>query len=403
MALLLLASCGSPTVIPLRPEAPPDVVPIDAPESSQADWTVDCNGGADFETISDAIDAASDGEWIEVAPCTYREVVDFSGKSLWISSSDGPETTIIDARGDYGVIAQRGEGDGSALVGFTIDGAGGTYGAVYAYLAALRLEDVTISSARGGYFVIYAASADMELQDVDIVDSTASYYTIDMSRGAFTADGLSVSCSGNSYALVAGHGSFFLDHSTLSCGSGYAIYNENSTGRVQRSSLRGALYAATDEDHYTDTNLFENTVIRGSISQTYGTLVLRNSILDGGTITGTDLYELRLQANVFQSARCAFGNTWSGEDTAVDPTSTVEYNDFWDMTAEGCDGTVYVGTDGNIAEDPSFTDEASGDYSVPASSPLVDAGLEDDIYDDPDGSRNDIGVYGGPHSVGGGW
>lgn len=403
MALLLLTACGAPTVIPLRPEAAPDVVPIDAPEQSHADWTVDCDGGGDFETIGEAIDAASDGEWIEVAPCTYTETVDFGGKSLWISSSDGPETTIIDPRGDYGVIAQRGEGDGAALVGFTLDGASGTYGAVYAYLSALRLEDVIIQGTRGSYFVIYSASADLELQDVDIVDSTASYYTIDMSRGALVADGLSVSCSGNSYALMAGHGSFFLDHSELSCERGYAIYNENSVARIMRSSLEGAFYATTDEDHYTDTNLFENTVIRGNISQMYGTLVLRNAILSGGSITGTDLYELRLEASVFQEARCAFTTTWSGEDTAVEPSQTIEYNDFYGMTAQGCDGTVYVGIDGNIDEDPQFTDPGSGDYSVPASSPLVDAGLEDEVYDDPDGSRNDIGVYGGPHSVGGGW
>ena len=405
MLILLLVSCGSSGQTTLGPVDSPEAaaVPIDAPQQSNADWTVDCEGGADFTTISDAIDAASDNEWIEVAPCTYEETVDFGGKSLWISSSQGPATTIIDAGKSYAVVADRGEGDGAALVGFTIQNGGGSYGTIYVVLSALRLEDVTIRDSRGGYYLIYGASADLELVDVTVEDSSASYYTMYMSRGAFIIDGLTLECSGNSYAFLAGHGSFFMDHSNLTCKSGYAIYNENSVGRVQRSTLKGALYATTDDDHYSDTNLFENTVVSGNLVQTYGTLILRNSLFETGRINVTDVYNLTLQANVFQKTSCAFTNTWTGDDTAVTPSTTVEYNDFYGLTNDGCDGTVYVGSDGNIDEDPLFNDPTAGDYSTPSSSPLVDAGLEDAAYDDPDGSRNDIGLYGGPRSVGGGW
>ncbi len=402
MLLALLASCGSPEIA-LGPEAPSDPVPVNAPEQTLADWVVDCNGGGDFTTIADAIDAASDNEWILVEPCTYDETVNFNGKSVWISSSAGPESTIIDAGGDYGVVAARGEGDGAALVGFTIENAGASYGAVYASLAALRLEDVVISGARGGYFVIYGASADLEMVDVSIEDSSASYYTIYMARGAFVIDGLTAACTGNSYAFHAGHGSFFVDHSELNCRTGYALYNENSVGRVHRSTLVGGVYASTDEDHYEDTNRFENTVVRGNISQTYGTLIFRNSILDGGSITGLDIFDLELQASVFMNTRCAFTSTWSGEDTTVEPELEVEHNDFFGLATEGCDGTQYSGSNGNIAADPEFTDAEGGDYSTSSSSPLVDAGLPDDEYDDPDGSPNDIGLYGGPRSIGGGW
>lgn len=402
MLLVLLASCAVSTDIPLGPGESPGVAPANAPEQERADWTVDCNGGGDFTTITEAIAAASDNEWILVEPCTYAETVDFDGKSVWISSSTGPAATIIDARGDYGVVATSGEGDGAALVGFTIDNGGAAYGTVYVSLAALRLEDVVISNSRGGYFVIYGASADLEMQDVTVEDSTASYYTLYMARGAWVVDGLEVACDGNAYAFHAGHGSFFLDHSDVSCRGGYSIYNENSVSRVHRSTLVGAIYATTDEDHYTDTNRFENTLIRGDISQQYGTLELRNSILEG-TITGTDLYELDLRGSVFQGTRCAFTNTWTGEDTKVTPELVVQYNDFFGLASEGCDGTQYTGSDGNIDDDPEFTDPEAGDYSTSASSPLVDAGMEDDQYDDPDGTRNDIGLYGGPRSIGGGW
>lgn len=404
MLLVLLASCAGTPVIQAAPSAWPDRDLVDAPTQSRADWTVDCNGGADFTTISEAIDAASDNEWIEVAPCTYTETVDFRGKSVWISSTDGPETTIIDANRSYGVAAYHGEGDGAALVGFTIINGRGAYGTVYVSLAALHLEDVIIDGSRGAY-TIYGASADVELKNVTLVDTNASSYNLYLWRGAFIIDGINSECSPGTAAFMVGHGSFFLDHADLSCASGYAIYNENAVGVVQRSTLKGQIHAETDKDHYDDTNSFENTVIQGSIAQTYGTLVLRNSILDGGSITGADLYELKLQSSVVMNTTCAFTSTWSGTDTngSIVPTTTVEYNDLYGLTKDDCDGTAYVGDNGNIDVDPKFRDAGAGDFSTLSGSPLIDAGLDDDAYDDPDGSRNDIGIYGGPRSIGGGW
>lgn len=404
MLPVLLASCAGTPVIQAAPSAWPDHDLVSAPTQSRADWTVDCAGGADFTTISDAIDAASDNEWIEVAPCTYTETVDFRGKSVWISSTDGPETTIIDANRSYGVTAYHGEGDGAALVGFTIINGRAAYGTVYASLAALRLEDVVIEDSRSAY-TIYGASADVELKNVTLSGTPASTYPLYMWRGAFVIDGISAECTPGTAAFMAGHGSFFLDHADLGCDAGYAIYNENAVGVVQRSTLSGTILATTDKDHYDDTNSFENTVIKGNITQTYGTLVLRNSILDGGSITGTDLYELKIQASVVMNTNCAFTNTWSGTDTngSIEPTTTVEFNDLYGLARDNCDGTPYVGDNGNIDEDPKFRDATAGDFSTLSGSPLIDAGLDDDVYDDPDGSRNDIGLYGGPRSIGGGW
>ena len=44
-----------------------------------------------------------------------------------------------------------------------------------------------------------------------------------------------------------------------------------------------------------------------------------------------------------------------------------------------------------------FNDLSKG-YSTSATSPLIDAGNPSSIYNDFDGSRNDIGVYGGPYT-----
>lgn len=48
--------------------------------------------------------------------------------------------------------------------------------------------------------------------------------------------------------------------------------------------------------------------------------------------------------------------------------------------------------------DPMFFDPSNGDYRISDDSPLIDTGAPDDIYVDLDGSRNNIGVYGGPYT-----
>ncbi|RME50150.1 MAG: hypothetical protein D6795_10560, partial [Deltaproteobacteria bacterium] len=58
-----------------------------------------------------------------------------------------------------------------------------------------------------------------------------------------------------------------------------------------------------------------------------------------------------------------------------------------------------TGTDGNITGDPRFVDTSGSDplawdLHLSSDSPLIDAG--DPHLLDPDGSRSDIGAYGGP-------
>ena len=55
------------------------------------------------------------------------------GKAVWLHSSDGPETTTIDARqGGTVVTCENGEGSGTVLEGFTItNGASPEGGGMY--------------------------------------------------------------------------------------------------------------------------------------------------------------------------------------------------------------------------------------------------------------------------------
>ena len=78
----------------------------------------------DQPTIQAAIDAATPGDVIVVAPGTYWETIDFQGKAITLRSSNGPSDTTIDGTGLGGSVVQAvsGEGPDTILEGFTITG-----------------------------------------------------------------------------------------------------------------------------------------------------------------------------------------------------------------------------------------------------------------------------------------
>jgi len=51
--------------------------------------------------------------------------------------------------------------------------------------------------------------------------------------------------------------------------------------------------------------------------------------------------------------------------------------------------------EGNIDSDPLFVDPPNNDYHLQVGSPCIDTGNPNSQYNDPDGSRNDMGAYGG--------
>ncbi|MCH8260231.1 MAG: hypothetical protein IIC46_08485, partial [Planctomycetes bacterium] len=83
----------------------------------------------DFPTIQAAIDAAVDGDEVEVHPGTYNETINFLGKAIRVYSTDGSDVTIIDGQQNGTVVTcANGEGPETVIDGFTITGGSGTNG-----------------------------------------------------------------------------------------------------------------------------------------------------------------------------------------------------------------------------------------------------------------------------------
>lgn len=387
---LYLSACAGSPVLSAEP------TPAPRAEDGQASVhrTVDCAGGADFTSIQDAIDAATDGDEIAVEPCTYDENLDFGGKRVALyGTGDRDQVVVSGGRNSAVVTAASGEPEGTSLSNLTLEGGGGGSGAISVTLSALSLQNV-LSTGSNGSYALYSYSGDIELVDVEFEDPSASYAVIYASRGNFVGDGLSLACGGGA-GIISGHGAFYLGDSVVDCGRGTALSTEHSTGQIVSSLLSGNIAMVQEDDHPEDTIRMENVVVEGNISQQYGSFNFRNSVVVGGISLSTVDVASAIEASVITGASCGISTDVTG--------FTVRYSDFWDNQQDSCSGEVYVGEDDNLGADPEFVDAGGGDYSLAAGSRLIDAGPPDDGWEDVDGSRNDIGAFGGRHSIGGGW
>jgi len=75
----------------------------------------------EYPTIQAAIDAASAGDQVLVAPGTYMEHIDYKGKAIVVTGVAGSESTVIDGTRTGRVVTfENGEKRTSVLQGFTI-------------------------------------------------------------------------------------------------------------------------------------------------------------------------------------------------------------------------------------------------------------------------------------------
>ncbi|MBI5091880.1 MAG: hypothetical protein HZB26_05470 [Candidatus Hydrogenedentes bacterium] len=124
---------------------------------------------------------------------------------------------------------------------------------------------------------------------------------------------------------------------------------------------------------------------RASISFANNAVVLNDLGVSGDPTAG-----VRMRNNIF-----AF-NT-SGCSIGLGPNSSSAYNDYYSNGADLV-GAMTSATDRN--DNPLFVDVLSLNLYLAPESSLCDAGDPAPEYNDPDGSRNDLGIQGGPFAVG---
>jgi len=138
--------------------------------------------------------------------------------------------------------------------------------------------------------------------------------------------------------------------------------------------------------------IYNNLVIDKSLTgtgikliNTFNSEIINNSLITGGK----GIEEIGSVATYYNNI--VVNNNNFGLSLSL--SSSYNYNDVWNNY------TDYLGISpgsNDISANPLFVDTAKGDYRLSFNSPCKNAGHPDAKYNNPDGSRNDIGAFGGP-------
>ena len=381
----------------------------------------------DRATIQAALDAASDGDTITVAPGTYQETIDFKGKAVTLQSSGGPDLTIIDGNRQASVVSfTASEWNTSVLRGFTLrngqpaPGVNGLQngGGIYLSGAAPTLAGNKIVgnfACNGGG--IYALGSPI-IRDNLISGNFQATSCGDASGGGIYLQGDSAQIVGNtivnnamSYGTgggisVSGTGANLIQGNTISHNGGAAV----SGGGISAVDSSGSLIVQ---------NLVtgNSASIGGGLSLNRGITLTNNTVADNAAPNGSGVYvsgySLGAVANGLFSNNIITGQAgqaalYSDADSSTNPT--LKNNLLYSPTNELFGGSYsgQNGLDGNISADPKLSGAAFGYYGLRAGSPAIDAGdnnapglpLADldgapRLVDatGPGGARVDIGAY----------
>ncbi len=412
MLLLLLAACPDPGGIDLLPGGDTAAVdtgdspepigdtgdtaePDEVPDEPEPDHVVDCAGGGDFTSITAAIDAAHSGERIGLRACTYTENLDYRGKTLDIYGlAPRSQVVIVAAARGPVVTAVRGESVGTRLAHVTLSGGANGYGAaLYVDRALFTLQDAVVtgngSSNTGSTH--YQSAASVRFIDVELHDNEVSGrqgMEVYANDGSLHLQRVTMRCAGAPYGIYQ-HVCLLMTDSTLDCAEAdYGVVVSGGELHVRRSRIDAGSVGVYAEDNADTRNervwLYNTAVVARdyAVNTQYMHVKVRNSVLLG---------DRALSLNRPHADSYLYSSAFVGDRCAVDDDASpyvAAYNAIGDSPDCG-----FAGTD-TITGDPGFVD-APGDLHLAAGSPLVDAGDPDPGENDADGTRNDIGIYGG--------
>ncbi|MEQ1506896.1 MAG: hypothetical protein ABMB14_32010 [Myxococcota bacterium] len=321
----------------------------------EADLEVCADGSALFTEIQDAIDVSAPGDVIAVCPGTYGPIEVLWSFDVTIVSTGGPASTVIDGGADTAVFVRDGT---LSLSGFRLDGTGVDEPWSTDHGAALTVEegDVTVSDC--------------------VVDRVTGPFALVFDENLLVLDG--VSWTDNDTDLL-----WFLWQ-----GDDAVITHNTVTGGVHH----GVIAAERLDQLHLSNNVFDRITIDTAQTafelETTGTgpMVLENNVFHD--IDDLDPWGGRLFTGTLTFRNNIVAGSAAGDLVPIDAS----YSLFWDNQL---DYGPFVTGIGNQYVDPEWVDPAAGDFHLGPASPAIDAGDPNQRFDDADGTRSDVGRYGG--------
>ncbi len=419
-----------PAVFPGAPDASGDGLDTDCGGSDTQDPHVGLSSDS-YASIQDAILAARDGTTVWVGPGTYHAYeISFAGRPVSLRATEGPGTTIIDAQSQGRVfMLNSGETSGTMIDGFTLTGGEATRGAgIRTYRTSPVLVNLVvtgnhatidgggISSSFGSpvyrNVLVESNSAD-NVGGGGLTDSSANVVLEDVRfRGneALEAGGLyaknvtltmiRAGFEDNVATQGAGRGGGLLAIDALSIAGTHWWFKGNS------AAYGGGAFLSNSDLVVQNSMFLDNNAVQGggiyveSSSPTWQNSAIVANVADNGGgiyVAGDSGSPLFVNVIIAYNGYGNFFDNTSGTSTPTLSCSSL-YAPAGDLNHNLQDTSGF-----SVDEEPVFLlyDSAGNpaDLHLASSSPLVDAGCAD--MADPDGSRSDIGAYGGP--AGDGW
>jgi len=350
----------------------------------------------DYPTIQEGIDHGADGDTVLVQPDTYYENLNFNAHnvvlaSLFLTTGDTAyiSSTIIDGDSAGSVITfQSGEDSTAQVVGFTIEnGYAENGGGIYCVNS-----DPTITNNRisGNSAVNYGGGVYCFVSDVRITDNTISENLAGPRGGGIHCEGISnITISNNT---ISGNTAMELPNlghgAGISCKDGPVVtISENDISGNYAYVAAGGIWSNCNSAIVKNTitgNIAEKNNGGGIVCfyafEIINNTITRNSVADLGT--GGGIFSSRVTPIVTNTI--VYENyAPPGYQDELAGTFVVTYSDI----KGGWPGT------GNIDADPVFVGPYNQDFYLRWHSPCINAGDPDPMYNDPDGTRNDMGAF----------
>jgi hypothetical protein len=283
-------------------------------------------------------------------------------ESLTLKSAGGAAETIIAGGGNSSVITVL-EGSRAVIDGFTITSVN---------------KDMDTSVIRGGGIYCAPSSSPVIINNIITRNNAVFGGAIYCDRSSSPA--IINNVISKNRATVLGGGIF-------SYQAAPNIYR-NHLVENEAANSGGGIFCDRDSSRITNNIIWKNkaklgggiSCDRSAATVINGTITANMAVYGGGIFV--DKGSVRMINLIL----------WQNEDDLyfkqLSSTSRPDHSNIGDGD--------FRGLNGNISADPLFADPENGDFRLQPGSPCINSGNLEPIYYDHDGSRNDMGAYGGP-------